>query len=183
LRLDTLLEFQSMSRDNGREYDPVLIDEKALDQEVFDQSRRSRQAGEIVADMRHLASRAKGRFELVKAQLALTVKQKPHKYGFLGKPTLDDIKAMVITLPEYQEAQEAMFQADHDKDDAEAEYWAFNHRKDMLGKAVELHHTNYHSDPKFFKKPYLRKHQEEFREAVLRTANPQRRSTLTKRDE
>jgi hypothetical protein len=151
--------------------DPVLIDENRLDQECVDQPRRVRDCGREVADLDYEYARAKAKFELREAELKLLALNSPSDFDgaipLEGKPTVATIEAAVTAHKDYQAMQRAMHQRKHEADVAKAELEALRQRRPMLECAVQLHLTNYHSEPRFTADPAARtRFREKRREAA-----------------
>lgn len=130
--------------------DPVLIDEKRLDRECLDQPRRVREAGEAAAQARHDHGRAKARLDLVEAQLRLCIVSTPSDWT--GPPipekcTVDTVNALITSHDDFQAAVKELGEAKFALDVEEALLNGLQHRKSMLSDAIQLHLSNYHSDP------------------------------------
>jgi|SRR5581483_3739389 len=136
-----------MARD--AELDPVLIDDARLDQECRDQPRRVRDCGNRVAEADFRLGKLKAKFKLVEAQLTTGVYQTPSEFGLEGPPKNADVaKSLVVQHDDYQSAQRAFLEQEAECAVVKAEQAALRDRKGMLECMVQLHLTDYRSEPR-----------------------------------
>jgi len=130
--------------------DPLLVDDERLDFEVNDQPRRARAAGERLADADYAVARSKASLDLMKAELMVDIRGNPAAYDLSDAkaPPMDIVEATVVIQLKYQQALLQFHNAEHERDVARVEWEALRMRKGMLERRIELHVTNYHSEPR-----------------------------------
>jgi len=123
------------------------IDLLALDEEWVRQPQLRRYYGTLEADASAAYEEARNNRKVVEAEIALDVRRNPGKYG-LEKVTEKAVEAMVPTTDEVRQAISDEIEARHAYDLAKASVAAIEHKKKALEKTVELHVTDYYSEPK-----------------------------------
>lgn len=123
------------------------IDPKRLDEAVLNHAELYFEfAGRLAAE-RERVSAAKNALELIEAEITAKVHRDPTVYG-IEKPTVATVKSVVLTAKRYKAADEALQEINKDLAVLQAFVAALDHRKSMLGHAVALHLSNYHSTPR-----------------------------------
>ena len=130
-----------------RAYDlGVEIDPHRLDDEWVGQPDKMYRAGDILADAKDRADRAKARRHLVKAEVELRVRKNPAAFG-LDRATEASIAAVIITVDEYKDALDKVHRTKLKVGRAAALEKATEQRKSALENLVKLHLANYYGDP------------------------------------
>ncbi|MCK9570191.1 hypothetical protein M0R72_14700 [Candidatus Pacearchaeota archaeon] len=122
-------------------------DPNELDREWVNQPRLRFRYGARLAEARKLLSEAKADMELTTAELELTIRSDPSKFG-LDKVTEAAIKATVLQQDEYTNAKKVTIQAQHDVDVLDAAVSAVDHRKKALEDLVALFLAGYFAKPR-----------------------------------
>jgi len=125
----------------------VSIDRYRLDEEWMGQPGFYHEFAEKLADARQALDEAKNQQEVVRAETLLAMAKEPKKFGLL-KTTDETLKNAVTANKRYQEAVAIVIQAKHVVAIFEAAVSALDQRKKALEKLVDLHVTDYHSQPK-----------------------------------
>jgi len=102
-------------------------------------------AGELAAELKAAAKRAKLNYEEVAASVEMEVRSGPEDFG-LKKVTESTIASVVTKHPDVLSARKAQIEAERDADLAAALANAFEHRRSMLKSEVELYVNNYWGD-------------------------------------
>lgn len=125
----------------------IDIDLDRLEQEWLEQPTRMQNACKRLAKAKKKVAEAKANLELVHAKCGIKVRKTPRKYG-LTKVTEPGIKETILTLQEYQDAQQLHIDAVYMKDNLEALVSALDHRKKALENEVTLWSQGYFSTPR-----------------------------------
>jgi len=136
------------------------IDPHKLDKEWLAQPGLYHEHAVALADARKANDRANAELALVAAELELKIRENPEHYD-LEKPTEASIKATLLLQKEYKLAQRSCRDARHAVDVHQAGVTALDHRKRALTMLVELHNSDYYSDPKVTSSSKLRQVAEE----------------------
>lgn len=124
------------------------IDKNLLDDEWLNQPKLYFKWAVQLEDARAKFEEAKVEFDLVKSELDLEIRDNPHKFHLPEKITEKMIVAVVLTQPEYKEAQQAVFTDKHRVGILQAAVTALDHRKKALEKLVDLHGQKYFATPR-----------------------------------
>lgn len=124
-----------------------LIDKDRLDEEWLAQPELYYHYAVLQADARQELEEAKSDLELVKAELADSIRTDPADYG-IDKVTVDAVKDAVIQQKEYKDALAYVNEKRHALDVLSAAVVALDHRKKSLENLVYLHGQNYFSTPR-----------------------------------
>jgi hypothetical protein len=100
------------------------------------------------ADARHRHAQLKARLDLTAAELGLAMRLTPADYNLPPKPSNDLVKEAVIANEDFQRWLKKLNEAKHELDVFAAAVFAVEHKKKALEKMVELHSTNYYSEPR-----------------------------------
>lgn len=114
-----------------------------LDRECAEQPELYLMAGELAADARTEAEKAKVRYELAKAKVEEAIRLNPDQHTEISKITDSVIKALVTSDEIVQERQDDWIKARKDADDAQVLKDAFDQKRSMLKQEVDLWCTNY----------------------------------------
>jgi hypothetical protein len=125
---------------------PFLIDDGNLASEWLKQPSLTYGAGVDEAEARHQQNMADAQLDVIAAQLRMKIRCDPEPYGFGAKPTVDDIKAIVLLQPEYQTALSNLNRAKYNLDIMQARVSAMLDRRKALERRVELLALNFHSE-------------------------------------
>jgi hypothetical protein len=125
----------------------VSIDPFHLDREWTAQPDRMQKAGDLLADAKDRADRAKSKLDVVKATVELMVRKKPSAFG-LDKLTEPAVAAAVVASDQYQEAMGRFNKAKHRAALLGSLVDAMEQRKAALENLVKLHLAGYYSEPK-----------------------------------
>jgi len=124
------------------------IDPMRLDEEWLKQPKLYFEWATKLADTRREQDNAKIQLDLAIAQTDSRIRRKPDQFGLPEKPTESAINAKVGLADSVQEAKQALLDAKHAVDVAQAAVTALEHRKRALTELVELHSSNYFAEPK-----------------------------------
>jgi len=116
-----------------------------LHEDAQDQPDLASRAGELAAELKAAAKRAKLAVEELTAQIDLNVRAKPEVFG-LSKITETTIASVVATRPQTKEAKQAQIAAEREADLAATLANAYEHRRSMLKIEVDLWMSNYWGD-------------------------------------
>jgi len=126
--------------------DRLQINHDALHLECSEQADLYASLGTEVAQLRSEARRTKAMYELTKSEVRAAVRANPVNWGLVEKATVPDIDATVTraskvlqTFSDYLAAQQA-------SDAAEILLKAFDHRRTMLSKLVDLWLARYYGE-------------------------------------
>ncbi len=126
----------------------LTIDLNRLEEECANQPKLFFKWASQLSDARQLVDEAKNEMEVTKADLNLAIRANPSKFG-IEKSTEKSIDAAVLSHSQYEGAFNKHLQAKHKLDIVQAMVTAFDQRKRMLEKEVDLH------GQKYFAKPYV----------------------------
>lgn len=124
----------------------LAIDEFRLDVEWINQPKQYHAHAVHLADMRKEWEACKNLLEVTRAETAKSVRSNPEAYG-LAKTTEAAINETVPVQADYKNAQQAVVNARHDMEIAQAAVDALEHRKRALEKLVDLHGRDYFAEP------------------------------------
>lgn len=124
------------------------IDANALDQEWLTQPGVVYNFGEAEADAKHEYAQAIAALKVLKAELAMKVRRTPTRFGFIKRPTKDEVDDTVQLSKRYQEGVKESLKLKHKVDILTVAREAMMDRRKGLENLVQLHLTNYHSEPK-----------------------------------
>lgn len=124
------------------------INRNALEEECQDQPKMVFEWVEQAAVAARRVKEAKNKLKLVEAQLILKIRADPQEYGIVGKVTESGINSAVILHPSYQQAQDAVIQAEYDSDVVDGMIKALNDRRSQLENLVKLYGQQYWSKPR-----------------------------------
>ena len=123
----------------------LAIDINLLHENAQEQPDLADRAGQLVAEAKSEAKKAKMRLEIAEATTEKDVRLQPETYG-LTKVTESAIKSAVILHPDVISAKEELIENEKEAAMADAVYDAFQHRKSMLGIEAKLYIANYFGD-------------------------------------
>lgn len=123
------------------------IDKNRLDDEWLNQPKSYFKWAVQLEDARDDLETAKSEFDVVKSEVDLAIRTDPDDYN-LPKVTDKSVAAVMISQPEYKEAQQAMFEAKYRVGIVQAAVISFDHRKKALEKLVDLHGQKYFASPR-----------------------------------
>ena len=123
------------------------INEYALDKEWLKQPPTVERYAREEAEAKLRYTESKNRLEVVKAEVALSVRQDPQAYGF-DKATDKLVEALVSADERCKRAQQELAEAKHEADILQGGCNALEHKKKALENLVTLHISGYYSNPK-----------------------------------
>lgn len=125
----------------------VQIDENKLDQECVRLPGDYLKAATHSADCKAAVDEAKNTLKVAEADMAKDIRERPGQYG-LEKVTEAAVKELTIGSKPYQAAAKALRDAEYEAELAQALVWAFQHKKNMVEKLIDLHGMGYFAAPK-----------------------------------
>jgi hypothetical protein len=126
--------------------DVLAIDELRLDKEWVGQPQLALNWNEKLAEARHVHDLAKADLDTLAARLGASIRLKPERYQ-IEKITESAITMAVQLDLEYIAQQRRVIDARHEVELVQAVVTAIEHRKRALTKLVDLHLSNYFSEP------------------------------------
>ena len=123
------------------------IDRDSLHEEAERQAELAAEAGELSADLRADAKRAKLRSEEAQASADAEIRAAPEKFN-LAKVTESAVASAVLLHKEVRSARSEQVEAERLAERASSLAVAYQHRKSMIQVEVELWVTNYWGDPR-----------------------------------
>ena len=123
----------------------LAVHVQALHEDAEGQAQLAFRAGELAAELKARAKRAKMAAEAVEAKVDQAVRADPESYG-LSKTTETSIRSAVVGSDPVLESREAQIAAEKGADLASALSNAFEHRRSMLRIEAELYVNNYWGD-------------------------------------
>lgn len=131
------------------------IDKNLLDDEWLNQPKLYFNWAVQLEDARAEFEEVKAEFDVAKSEVDLAIRENPGDYEDLpkeavekGKVTEKMVASVLITQPEYKDAQQAVFTAKHRVGILQAAVTALDHRKKALEKLVDLHGQKYFATPR-----------------------------------
>jgi len=124
------------------------IDETALDKALVEQPTLFFKHSRRLADAKMKLDEAEREFDLTKADLSLSIRDFPGKFGLGEKVTEGAIAAATIMQERYQAAQRNVNSCRHAVQLMQGVVTALDHRKRALEKLVDLHGQEYFSSPR-----------------------------------
>jgi len=124
----------------------LQVDPDNLDREWIGQPRMYFRYAEELATARKIWDMAKVELELVKAELSLSIRSDPEKFG-LAKTTESSISATVLLQPVYVKAQREVIELKYLMEVLSSAVTSLDHRKSTLQNMVQLRLANYYSKP------------------------------------
>ena len=124
----------------------LVVDPLRLDGALLDQPDQRYYWGVQLADAQFLADGARGHRDVIAAEADKAIRDDPEAYG-LVKATETTVPAAVKATDGYIEADAAYAAARHRVLVLQAAVDGLEHRKRTLTLLVELHTTNYYSEP------------------------------------
>lgn len=125
----------------------LRIDKHNLDEECERQPEDFGAWAERLAEAKNRVAKAKAEMELTEAELQLSIRKNPGLYGFAGKPSEKMVGMKVLTLPEYQVAQNEYIAAKYEQDQCEVAVSGLNHKRPLIQELCFLHNASYFSKP------------------------------------
>lgn len=165
-----------MSKNNGSsEPDQFLdIDKDALDEALVGQPRLFFKHSRNLADARLELDEAEAEFDVTKADLSLSIRDRPGKFGLGDKVTEAGIAAVLTQQQEYIDAQAKINKCKHNVAILQAVVTALDHRKRALEKLVDLHGQDYFSTPRLKGEAHESLERERMKAVVAKTRRKQR---------
>jgi hypothetical protein len=125
---------------------PFAIDEMALNKEWLGQADLYYSYASQLAEARLALDEAKREADVIEADLSLQIREDPEQFD-CPKVTESAIKEVVKLQEEFQDSRVSVNDAQHKVNLLQAAVTALDHRKRALEKLVDLHGTNYFSEP------------------------------------
>lgn len=125
----------------------LTIDESNLHEEWFRQADLYHEAAVELAELRHQLDLAESKKEVMQAELRLTVRQNPSKYG-LSKVTEGSIDEIVTTHNKMTSVIEDVNTLKYKVNIAKAMVDALDQKKRALEKLVDLFLSDYWAEPR-----------------------------------
>ena len=133
---------------NEEEFEEILdIDENILDDQSREQPRLVWKHGRILAEAMKDLDYAEANKKLVTAEVIKKIRKRPKRYG-MESATEAGIKTALPGTKEYQEAAEAVIEAQYIVNKIQAATNALDHRRTSLSNFVKLNEQNYFSKPR-----------------------------------
>lgn len=126
----------------------LAIDKHNLDQEWLGQPLLYMEYAEKLAEARRQYDNASSAANAVYAELSRKIRSDPDDYGFDTKPTEAAISAKIEGMGKFKKASRLKADAKYEVDLYQAAVIALEHRKRALTELVELHMSNYFSEPR-----------------------------------
>ncbi len=134
------------TKESSEKFGFFNIDPDQLDVEWLRQPKLFYDYAILAAESRTTLEQAKAEFELVCAELDSEIRSDPEKFG-VTKLTEGMVKNIIITQPEYQQAQKKVLKTRSEYENLQAILSALDHRKRALENLVDLHGQNYFATP------------------------------------
>lgn len=125
----------------------VRADPDRLDEQWVSQPRLRWRWSRELADARELLNRAKADLEVCEAELKLTIRDNPDRFG-LKKATEASVEETCRTQEEWQGAKRSVVEAQHEVDVLAAAVAAVDDRKEALENLVRLRLADYYGEPR-----------------------------------
>lgn len=125
----------------------ISIDEQALDVEWLRQAAIMFRYAKHAADTKKEVDEAKERLDVGKAQLEMSIRSEPEKYG-ISKVTESAIQSALLLQAEYQRLTQNYIDAKYENDVAAAVVRAVDQKKTALENLVKLLGVSYFAGPK-----------------------------------
>jgi len=126
--------------------DIFLINQERLDKEWLDQPKLFGKYAEKLADARYEVAIAEAKFNVVRAETDMAIRENPGKFG-IEKVTESGIAAASLLTKEVRRAQQTVLNKKHLVDLLQAAVNALDHRKRALENLVKLFGMDYFSKP------------------------------------
>lgn len=125
----------------------VTVDKMQLDSEWVEHPNEVHKAARRLEDAKDEVARAKAALAVCEAELALSIRKRPKKYG-MSSVREAAIKSLVLIQPERKKAIGRLHKAMHRQGMFEARVKALDHKKKSLENLVTLWSRDYFSRPK-----------------------------------
>lgn len=124
------------------------INPDILDQQVYEHSDLYFEKAAEHAEAKAAVEDRKKELEIIEAELVVDINANPKGFKLPDKPTVGLVKSVVMLDADYQKAWDKYNKALADAAMSGVAVSAMDHRKSMLGKAVDLEVSSYHSAPR-----------------------------------
>jgi len=125
----------------------VEIDEHDIMRVNTDHPRLYKQWNDAYAESRQIKSRKKQRLSILKAQVALEIKNDPLRFG-IDKATDKMVDICINNDGRIIKAERELIDAQYDEDVLSGAVEAFSHRKDSINNITKLVLNDWHSYPR-----------------------------------
>ena len=123
----------------------TLIDPEALDKECVNLPNQYRRWAFLSAEAKRDIAEAKAALDVVEADLALKIREKPSNYG-LDKVTEAALKNIITAHGDFQQAQAAVHKVQYKGDMCQSVVWALEHKKRCLTNLVSLYGAGWNAE-------------------------------------
>lgn len=125
----------------------LRIDKYALDEECAQLPDDYEHWGKLAAAAKNRVATAKAEMELVEAELQLSIRRNPDRYGFGSKPSEKVVAMKVLTESSYQAALAEYIDAKHEQDQYDVAVSGLGHKRPLIESLAFLHTQSYFSKP------------------------------------
>lgn len=128
----------------------LIIDSDSLDEECLGQSILYAKWSLKLVEFLNQKDRMKEKLDLIKSRLDRKIRLNPELFGLEEgkKPTETAISNLIISSREYLQAHDEYLKVSNDLNILQIAKESFQMRKNMIENLVELHQSNYFSNPK-----------------------------------
>lgn len=128
------------------DFDLFALDKFRLDEEWVSQCRWFAEWADKLAEARNRTRQAKAKLELTEAEVKLSIRREPTKFGF-EKVTENLVEELMLSSGKYQSARTAYINAEHEEDVIKVKVDALHQRKGALEDLVKLRLASYFAEP------------------------------------
>jgi len=129
------------------EFDIFYVDMNRLEDQAAEHTFLYIQYCKQLKDAKEDLNKEKSKLDLVAAEQGLLIGRRPDRYDLPVKPTAKAIQDTVLTRPKYRKAHEEYMKVQDLVSSLQIYVNAFEHRKRMISKAIDLHGQAYFAKP------------------------------------